>query len=543
VPNGRAKITEEKNAEESSLVKEDSYRSIFNIVPLAFVVWDKDHCILDWNRHAEQIFGWTHEEVIGRNFFDLIIPKDKDTHERVVSITNDLMENIVEPHIINENITKDGKIITCEWNNAVLHDRDGRPNAVISTALDITERRKAEELLKNSEGQMKAILLHAPIGIATSDSNMVFQSANEAFCRILGFSEEELKRLTFREITHPEDLNVSNANMEELAAGRIPFFSQEKHYIRKDGTIIDGKVTIGAVLDKEGKPALFVAELEDITDLKKGHEALEKSAANSKNIINGMTETAWIIDFDGNFIDVNDAAVKVFGYSREELLSLGVKGIDKHLSQEQLRKLSARWQTVRTQVFETLHTTKDGTQIPVEISSSIITYNNKNVILSIARNITERKEMDEKLKMQTRTLEGINTILLETLKTENEEELCAKCLDILCDLTGSQLAFMDELDKNLSVKNLAINAAGWDACEIPRKRVQDLLHDSLAKIGKELAISKESLIVNDFPNSPYRRYAPEGHPTIEGFLGVPFGLGQNITGLIGLANKKKWGIH
>jgi PAS domain S-box-containing protein len=115
-------------------------------------------------------------------------------------------------------------------------------------------------------------------------------------------------------------------------------------------------------------------------------------------LINGMGESAWVIDFVGNFVEVNDAAVEMLGYSREELLSLGIKGIDKYLNPEQVKNLMSRVVSGKNQVFETVHTTKDGTEIPVEISSSLITYQEKQVILAIARNITERKKAEETMR-------------------------------------------------------------------------------------------------------------------------------------------------
>jgi len=244
---------------------------------------------------------------------------------------------------------------------------------------------------------LAAIILHAPIGIAWSDSNKFFLSANASFCRILGYSEDELQKLTFKDITHPEDINDSISKMEELVSGHIPFFSQEKRYIRKDGTIIDGKVTVSAICNKD-EPTVFIAELENITQSKKAEKALVESEANYRSLINGMGESAWVIDFDGNFVDVNDAAVEMLGYCRGELLSLGIKGIDKYLSSEQVKNLISGLPAVGTQVFETVHTTKDGQEIPIEISSTLTTYNGKRVVVNIARNITEHKKAEETLR-------------------------------------------------------------------------------------------------------------------------------------------------
>ena len=136
----------------------------------------------------------------------------------------------------------------------------------------------------------------------------------------------------------------------------------------------------------------------NITERKLAEEALIESEANYKNLINSMMESTWVIDFEGNFIDVNDAAIKMLGYSKEELKSLGIKGIDKDLSRDQIRKLFSSMPADGNQVFETIHTTKDGTKIPVEISSSLVNYQGKKLILSVARNITDRKKAERKIE-------------------------------------------------------------------------------------------------------------------------------------------------
>jgi PAS domain S-box-containing protein len=123
---------------------------------------------------------------------------------------------------------------------------------------DITERKKAEEALMESEKKARAIVANAPIGIATSGTDKHFISANEAFCKILGYTEDELIKLTFKDITHPGDLKESTMKMCELENGRISSFILEKRYVKKDGNVIDGKVMVSAYV------VFFIAELEDI---------------------------------------------------------------------------------------------------------------------------------------------------------------------------------------------------------------------------------------------------------------------------------------
>ena len=151
--------------------------------------------------------------------------------------------------------------------------------------------------------------------------------------------------------------------------------------------------------NKQGSPETVYGELAHgirlVISRRNAEEALRASEESYHDLINGMNDTAWVIDFDAKFVEVNDAAVKVLGYSREEFLSMGPSDIDNSLSTEQIQDLVIRMQADQVQVFETTHTTKNGKTIPVEISSSLVSYHGKQAVLSIARNIAERKKAEE----------------------------------------------------------------------------------------------------------------------------------------------------
>jgi PAS domain S-box-containing protein len=140
----------------------------------------------------------------------------------------------------------------------------------------------------------------------------------------------------------------------------------------------------------------------DVTERKKAEEFLRESEEKYRELLNGMNDTAFVMDFNGNFIEANDAAVRVLGFSREELLSMGPKGIALTASDDRINGLIERLSIGKQDVFETTHVTKDGKKIPVEVSFSLVTYQGKEAILSIARNITERKQMETKLFQQNK---------------------------------------------------------------------------------------------------------------------------------------------
>ena len=164
-----------------------------------------------------------------------------------------------------------------------IKDSNGSITSAVEIAVDITERKHAEEALKESENRARAVVANSPLGIATSGADKHFLTANKAFCRILGYTEEELRNLTFKDITFSEDLMASVKNMTELEKGMISSFTFEKRYVKKQGTVIEGKIMVNALRNHEGKPSLYVAELEDITQRKKTEkrrEALERKVKN-----------------------------------------------------------------------------------------------------------------------------------------------------------------------------------------------------------------------------------------------------------------------
>jgi len=132
---------------------------------------------------------------------------------------------------------------------------------------------------------------------------------------------------------------------------------------------------------------------------------LQQSLEEFKDLINGMNETVWIMHTDGTLLDVNERACQVLGYSREELTKLGLYGVDYNLSKNDIEKLAERMKKEKKQFFHTVHTTKEGIKIPVEINSSLIKYRGQTAILSVARDISDRLKIEDELRLLSRSVE------------------------------------------------------------------------------------------------------------------------------------------
>ena len=134
-------------------MSDQHFRSLYETAPIAFVVWDEDCRVTQWNKTAEKIFGWSLAEVKGKDFFEFLVPeKDRPAVEDVVAA---LRKGTLANRSVNANLTKTGETLTCEWNNSILRDKDGNFRRVLSLGLDITEQKKAEELLHQQSERIK----------------------------------------------------------------------------------------------------------------------------------------------------------------------------------------------------------------------------------------------------------------------------------------------------------------------------------------------------------------------------------------------------
>jgi PAS domain S-box-containing protein len=139
-------ITEKKKAEEAIYKSEELLKLQINRMPVGYIVWDTGFRVVSWNPASERIFGFTLEEAKGKHSYDIIVPKEMQPHVDIV--WSRLLDGDTTAHSVNENLTKDGRTIICEWTNTPLRYHNGDIIGVLSMVQDITERKKAEEKLR-----------------------------------------------------------------------------------------------------------------------------------------------------------------------------------------------------------------------------------------------------------------------------------------------------------------------------------------------------------------------------------------------------------
>jgi PAS domain S-box-containing protein len=263
-------ITERKRVEESLRESTLFLQLQVNRMPIGCITWDADFRVMSWNPASEKIFGFTQEEAKGKHPYDLIVPKD--IQGKIDIIWQRLLEGDITAHSANENITKDGRIITCYWVNTPLRHADGEIIGVLSMAQDITERKRAEEQLAIFKKFADTSTL--AYGFADLNGNIVY--VNPTLCRILVEEKPEDVLGQNVEIYYPDDEKTRLLNQilptvkrEGEWAGEIPLQSRK-------GKVTPTMQNISLICNDTGEPLYIGNIIADITDRKQMEKEIGK---------------------------------------------------------------------------------------------------------------------------------------------------------------------------------------------------------------------------------------------------------------------------
>lgn len=171
----------------------------------------------------------------------------------------------------------DGRLIWIHAKCEALLNQDGEVIALRGTVQDISEQKAAAQALCDSESRFRATFDQAAVGMAHVSLEGNWLNVNDKICEIIGYPREVLCKRTFQEITYPPDLNSDLVYLEQLIAGSIPSYSMEKRYVRKDGSLIWGNLTVALVRTAQGSPDYFVSVIEDIQSRKEAEAALAET--------------------------------------------------------------------------------------------------------------------------------------------------------------------------------------------------------------------------------------------------------------------------
>jgi PAS domain S-box-containing protein len=266
---------------------------------------------------CERVTGYSPEEFVKRPELnhEIIVESDqkkvKQHHQFAISDTI--------PHELEYRIkTKSGELRWISHTCSPIFNEEGEFIGRRGTNRNITEHKLQEEQLYESEFRFNKLYQNGPFGMVMADREFRFKSANPTFCSILGYNCEEIINYTFKDVTHPDDLAKDVANVRKLMDQEIPVYKTEKRYVRKDGQIIWGSLTVTANYDSEGQFLYNLGIIEDITPRKHAEESLKLLNERISTATKASQVGIWDWDIRNNLLDWDEQMYALYGLNKTE---------------------------------------------------------------------------------------------------------------------------------------------------------------------------------------------------------------------------------
>lgn len=400
-------ITAQKRIEESLQKSEANFRTMLQNTDSAYLLIDSNLKIISFNQKvvefAERSLEKTPHE--GNYVLDAFPEGRKE-------VLKDMMLNILEgkdQHYQYQVDYLNKKDLTTTWYDVQLFgvlNNDQKVSAIMMTLVDVSERKAFEDKIRLNEERYRLVSENAALGISWRTIDGRLLNANNAFCNMLGYTHAELMRVHFSRYTYPEDMGQEMAYIHKMLEGKIDRYQMEKRYITKSGTVIWAEVSSSCAKNEAGEVQFLIVLAQDITSRKMAEEALHKSEANLRNILEN-TDTAYVLlDKQANILSYNSRAKNLAGLEPGNVVEAGRNYLDlmpagrKEVVRRAVRQVL---ETEKALSYEVKYVSSAGKAVWIYISMHPILNAQRDVLgLSIAAtDITERKSTE--LERETMT--------------------------------------------------------------------------------------------------------------------------------------------
>ena len=272
--------------------------------------------ILTWNRGAERLLGVAEAQAIGEDASGFVAPVRKS---RMLADIEKVFQGQTLSDIEGICRRADGQTVHVTATGFPVRDPSGKVVAATAILRDITERLESERKLRTSEERFSEVFEHAPVGMYLASREGRFQKANAAFCRMVGYSEDELLAKTWRVLTHPEEMVAAIEKNEKLWNDPNGRGEWERRYLHRDGSAVWCSLQISILRNLDGSPLCSVVHVEDITERKRAKAALQESEERFRSMADGCPSIMWVTGASGEIEFINRAYRDFFGTTCEEI--------------------------------------------------------------------------------------------------------------------------------------------------------------------------------------------------------------------------------
>lgn len=411
-------ITDRKRVETDLLKSKALFENLARISPVGIFRTDIEGRCIYVNERWCEMAGISSEEALNDGWVRAIHPEDR---QRVREAWYTSAKNGRPFRAEYKFQRPDGHTTFVLGQSSAEVNQDGVASGYVGTVTDITEQKQAEEALRQSRQRFRTIFdsVGEAIFIHDPDTGKILD-VNRKTCEMYGYSSEEIQQVSIEDLSSKEPPYTQQHALERLkkaAEGEPQVF--EWRAKSKTGRLFWNEISIrrATIGDRD----LLLVTARDITERKQAEKDLRESEGRYRELFNTVPDAVLIFDAETRqFIDVNDSAVSLYGYTRDELLRLTQADItaEPELSNASIKETLAG---ERVKVPLRLHRKKDGTVFPVEISTSTFIMAGRKVLCGVVRDITERRRVEEELDNYRRHLEDLVTERTNELATANAQ--------------------------------------------------------------------------------------------------------------------------
>ncbi|HEY3268004.1 MAG TPA: PAS domain S-box protein [Armatimonadota bacterium] len=384
-------VTDERAAVESLKESEAHFRGMFESAPIGLALVATSGHYIRVNRSLCRMLGYTEEELVGIHYDDITYPEDRPGDAENTAALVEGGRRVAER--VKRYVRKDGSLMWATLSLTAIRDEAGRPAHFLSQIQDISEARRAEEALRNSEARFREVWESSSEGLRLLDADGIVVMVNDAYCRMVGFAADQMVGRAYADVY---ECNVVDA-MAELR-GRV---AQRDivHYGAADMAFTSGRVVSLEVnhtlIEAEGRAPMVLSTFRDITERKRSEAAL----ARYRLLAEHSNDIMLFIDANGTIIEANAAAERSYGYPHDEIVGMSIRDLRATGDESPLLRQVAAGD-FSPQVFQSLHRRKDGSTFPAEVSIQSASTGENRVVLAVARDTTERAAFEEQLTHQ-----------------------------------------------------------------------------------------------------------------------------------------------
>lgn len=525
----RQKLNEFQNAEKVHPEGKDVLR-LLDLAPYGLFFIDLSGKIMTANKTGAERLGKTVQEIIGTALRDYF-PPDVSDNRRLKGF---------EAVRSGKPVTFDDRVKGRWYHNTIfpISDKLGKVTSLAIFGSDVTDYRLAEENLRESEKKYRELADSLPQVIFETDVKGTLTFTNRLAFSIFGYSQRDFERgLNALEMLIPEDRDRAAENIRRVLGGET-LGGVEYTALRKDGSTFPVIIHSTGIEGEKGVTGLRGVMI-DITDLKQAQEEMKASEERFKSLFEYAPDAYYLNDFEGNLLDGNKAAGELIGYKKEELIGNSFLKLNL-LSRSEMKKaasiLAKNAMGQATGPDEIILKPRDGSEVIVEIRAFPIKIKGEDLVLGIARDITERRKAEEEKKRLVARLQRAQ-------KMEAVGTLAGGVAHDLNNILSGIVSYPDllllqlEEDSPLRSPIRTIRESGQKAAAI----VQDLL--TLARRGVDTTeVVNLNDIISDYLGSPEHIKLKSFHPDVEveahlgsgllNILGSPLHLSKTVMNLI-----------